>query len=157
VPCLINTHIHIHTRNWKILSVHGIGIPIYTLLESFNYPIMKEILTLTDIKKCQLSMPKMTTEWKQQIIALLLQDKWNKTDDSVSWIFSENFFLDKSLKYRKIDAQELLNHVERISSIGDTILKANFADSSVCKMKIKVKFIFSTQNSPLIEVLLSEI
>ncbi len=81
-------------------------------------------------------MAKMTVEQKQQIITLLIHDKWNKTVDSVSSIFSENSFLDKSLEYRKIDSQELLNHVEKISSIGDIRLKANFADSSVCKMKI---------------------
>ncbi len=131
---MINTHTH--TGHWKILSEHDIGFPIYALLESFNYQIMNEILTLTDMRKCQLSMVKMTIERKQQIIALLLHDKWSKTDDSVSSIFSEHSFLDKSLEYRKIDSQELLNHVEKISSIGDIRLKANFADSSVCKMKI---------------------
>jgi hypothetical protein len=131
---MINTHTH--TGHWKILSEHDIGFPIYALLESFNYQIMNEILILTDMKKCQFSMAKMTVEQKQQIITLLIHDKWNKTVDSVSSIFSENSFLDKSLEYRKIDSQELLNHVEKISSIGDIRLKANFADSSVCKMKI---------------------
>ncbi|CAF1491830.1 unnamed protein product, partial [Didymodactylos carnosus] len=114
--------------NWTILPEHGIGLVsyancTYAHLDLVNAMIIDEVVTLADLTRRQLPVPKTLAERKQQIITLLLNGNWNIDDIQLPLIFAENFFLDQSLELRKKNSQELFNRAGTILNVGELIPK----------------------------------
>ncbi|CAF0982516.1 unnamed protein product [Rotaria sp. Silwood1] len=147
--------------NWIILPEHGIGLVsfanrTYADLGNINAVIMDQIVTLADLKSRQMSVSKMLTERKQQIIKLILENNWNINDSEKSKIFAENFFLDQTLELRKATSQELFNQAGKILNIGEFIPKNQLRGRFEIECqhgKIQIMFSLSPENPPLIQEL----
>ncbi|CAF2413208.1 unnamed protein product [Rotaria sp. Silwood2] len=147
--------------NWIILPEHGIGLVsfanrTYADLGYANEFIMDKIVTLAGLKSRQMSVSKILTERKQQIIKLIFENNWDINDSEKSKIFSENFFLDQTLELRKKVSQELFNQVGKILNIGEFIPKNQLRGRFEIQCEhgnIQIMFSLSPENPPLIQEL----
>lgn len=140
---------------WRIFPDYGIGIVSFSN-RRYGSPgfandiVLDTILSVAKLKPRKLPVSKILLQRKEDLMAIL--PNWSESPE----LFAENFYMDKPLKIRQQEIEEILQKAGSIQSVGELVPENQLRGSFIIEgenMKISVFFTLTPENNPLIQQL----
>lgn len=142
---------------WQILPDYGIGIiafanRTYAGMGTINTAVLDTIISLAGLKTRPVTVSGILMQRKKELTEML--PKWNNAESS--GIFAENFFPDRSVKYRKMESDEVFAMAGKIRGVSDFVAENQLRGYFILRGEtgdIKVYFTLSPEHQALIQQL----